>query len=54
MSKGCCTHTPPALRKSAKALFGVGNHNVRLWPDLQVNDQLRVGLRKSEASRFIA
>jgi hypothetical protein len=41
-------------QEERESLVGVGNHNVCLGPDLQMNDQFRVGLRKSEASRFIA
>ena len=45
------THAACA-KEERESLVHVGNHNVCLGPDLQVNDQLRVGLRKSEASRF--
>jgi hypothetical protein len=41
-------------QEERESLVDVGNHNVCLGPDLQMNDQFRVGLRKSEASRFIA
>jgi hypothetical protein len=41
-------------KEERKSLVGIGDQNVSLWPDLEVNDQLRFGLRKSEASRFIA
>ena len=41
-------------QEERESLVDVGNHNVRLGSDLRVNDQLRVGLRKSQASRFTA
>lgn len=41
-------------QEERQSLVHVGNQNVRLGPDSQVNDQLRVGLRKREASRFAA
>lgn len=41
-------------QEERESLVDVGNHNIRLGSDLQVNDQLRVGLRKSQASRFTA
>ena len=41
-------------QEERESLVDVGNHNVRLGSDLQVNDQVRVGLRKSEARRFTA
>jgi hypothetical protein len=54
MSNGPWTPTPPSAQEERESLVDVRNHNVRLGPDLQVNDQLSIGLRKSEASRFSA
>jgi predicted nucleic acid-binding protein len=41
-------------QEARESLVGVGDHDVRLGADVQMNDQLRVGLRKREASRFAA
>jgi hypothetical protein len=41
-------------QEERESLVYVGDQNVRLGSDLQVNDKLRVRLGKGEASRFIA
>jgi hypothetical protein len=41
-------------QETRESLVDIGDQNVRLGSDLQVNDQLGVGLWKGEASRFIA
>jgi hypothetical protein len=41
-------------KEACESLADIGDQNVRLGSDLQVNDKLCVGLRKGEASCFIA
>jgi hypothetical protein len=53
MSNGCCDASPPALKKKANASSTSSTRISVFGSDVEVRYQLRVGVRKGKANRFI-